>query len=391
MFVVGGLYSKSNGVAWIMRDLADALGRIGLPVEVLGADCYGRGAASIGEIFEEPTKWRTGRGLWLGGLSWSPETKRLIRSAALRNDVIHNHSVWMLPNHYASAAAKKLGKPIAITAHGALEPWAIQNSNWKKKLAGAWFQWRDLRLADCIHVNSIQEMKGIRALGLRQPVAVIPNGVDVAKVAIPNAKSHFLHHFPHLQNSKLILFMARLHRKKGVLNLLDAWAGLSKQFADWHLVIAGPDCGMENELRNRIKEYALQDRATLTGPLDGELKAGALQAASIFALPSFSEGFSMAILEALSVGCPVVLTPGCNFPESVKANAAIEVEPTVGGAESGMRTLMELPESDRNAMGTAARELIGQAYTWDSVARRTKEMYEYLITRRNTPEFIVDN
>ncbi len=132
VFVVGGLYSLANGVAWIMRDLAAALGRAGSPVTVCAADCYGRGLASIGHVFEPPSRWVSAKGLWLGGLSWSPALKRQMGRTVSEADLIHNHSLWMLPNSYGSRAARRQHKPVVITAHGALEPWALEHSGWKK-------------------------------------------------------------------------------------------------------------------------------------------------------------------------------------------------------------------------------------------------------------------
>src|SRR5262245_60952191 len=104
-----------------MRDLAAALGRIGAPVTVCAADCTGR--KSIGHIFEPPTRWVTAPGRWLGGLSWSQKLKPILEHEIARADVVHNHSVWMLPTSYACRVAKRLDKPVVFTAHGTLEPW----------------------------------------------------------------------------------------------------------------------------------------------------------------------------------------------------------------------------------------------------------------------------
>lgn len=390
MFAVGGLYSRSNGVAWIMRDLAAALGVAGAPVEVFAADCIGRGAASIGDIFEPPTRWDAGKGLWLGGLSWSPSTKRLIRNAVRRADVIHNHSLWMLPNHYASDAARRANKPVVITTHGALEPWALEHSGWKKRFVGKWFQWRDLHEAACLHVNSWQELEAVRRQGFKQPVAVIPNGVDLGKVDVPGAASVFLDRYPHLRGQKLLLFMARLHRKKGLQHLLEAWGDLARKFPDWHLVIAGPDCGMEPEVRSLVSANSLESQVTLTGPLSGTIKAGALQAAEVFVLPSFSEGFSMSVLEGLAAECPVLITPGCNFREAVQAGVAVEVAPDVAGTRDGLQRLLEMSDAERTAIGRAGRKFVREQYTWDAAASKTLELYRFLLNQSSCPEWVVE-
>jgi glycosyltransferase involved in cell wall biosynthesis len=128
---------------------------------------------------------------------------------------------------------------------------------------------------------------------------------------------------------------------------------------------------------------------TFTGPLQGELKASARSAAQVFVQPSFSEGFSMSILEALACRLPVLLTPGCNFPEAVSVGAAISVEPETGSCTEGLRQLLASSESQLSAMGQRGRALVESHYQWDAVAQETLQLYQWLIHGGPTPEFIV--
>lgn len=388
LFVVGGLYSLSNGVAWIMRDLAAALGRAGAPVDVYGADCWGRGAASVGHVFEPPSRWHTAQGLWLGGLSVSPGLKRSIYQAVPQADVVHNHSVWMLPNSYSSRAAEKYSKPVVITAHGAIEPWAVQNSGWKKRLVGRWFQDHELHQASCIVVNNTTEIAGLRQYGLKNPVAVIPNGVHLPDFDPPASPEPFLTKFPETRGQRIALFMARIHEKKGLGHLVPAFAEVSRTLPEWHLVIAGPDGGDLTRIQSLIDQHQLANRVTFTGPLQGEIKASARSAAEVFVQPSFSEGFSMAILEALASRLPVLLTPGCNFPEAVTAQAAISVEPEVVSCTEGLRELLSQSESSLEQMGQRGRALVESRYQWDAVAHETLKLYRWLISGGPAPEFM---
>jgi len=388
VFAVGGLYSESNGVAWIMRDLAAAMGKLGHPVEVFGADCVGRGKKSIGDIFQSPTRWNSAKGLWLGGLSYAPALKPLMREVIQNSDVVHNHSLWMLPNSYASRMGKKYRKPVVITVHGALEPWAMQHSGWKKQLAGKWFQFRDLRDADCLHVNSLQELQGIRKFGLRNPIAVIPNGINWDQFEhLPTAEL-FYDGRRQLVGKRMILFMARLHKKKGLLHLLEAWQRHHEQFTDWHLAIAGPDDGYEQVIRQFIRDRNLNDSVTLLGVLRGQEKLQALAAAECFVQPSFSEGFSMSVLEAMASGKPVMITPGCNFPEAIQSGAAIEVQPNVESTGQGLTQLLTMCRDDLDAMGQRGRELVRNGYTWESVAQRTLQLYRWLLGMDSQPDFV---
>ena len=389
LFVVGGLYSLSNGVAWVMRDLAAALGRAGSPVGVYGADCYGRGEASVGQVFDPPTRWVTAKGLWLGGLSWSPGIKTALARDIPHADIIHNHSLWMLPNAYSSSIAHQHGKPVLISSHGTLEPWAWRHSGWKKKLVGRWFQYRDLERAACIHVFNHTEIEGVRTAGFRNPIAVIPNGVHLPDFEEQVSSELFLNTFPETRGKRLALFMARVHEKKGLGHLLPAFGQLAAKYPDWHVVIAGPDAGDMTRSRAMVDQFAIRDRVTFTGALQGELKASARAAAQAFLQPSFSEGFSMSIIEALACRLPVLLTPGCNFPEAVTAGAAISVDPTVEDCTRGLHELLSQTPTELRAMGERGRRLIESRYQWDTVAQDTMRLYRWLISGGSAPEFVV--
>ncbi len=372
-----------------MRDLAAALGRAGSPVDVYGADCWGRGEASVGHVFESPSRWFTAQGLWLGGLSVSPGLKWKLARAVAQADIVHNHSVWMLPNSYSSRAAERHGKPVVITAHGTLEPWAVRNSGWKKKLVAAWFQNRDLHRASCILVNNVTEIDGIRQYGLRNPIAVIPNGVHLPDFDRAVSPEVFYEQFPNTRGQRIGLFMARVHEKKGLGHLLPAFGRLAAKFPEWHLVVAGPDGGDLKRATRIVDEYQLRDRVTFTGALQGDLKAAARAAAQVFLQPSFSEGFSMAIIEALACRLPVLLTPGCNFPEAVQAGAAVSVEPTIEDCERGLQELLAKSPAELRAQGALGRSLIESRYQWDTVAQETLGLYRWLIHGGATPECVI--
>ena len=242
------------------------------------------------------------------------------------------------------------------TSHDHL--WALAHSGWKKRLLGWAFQNRDLHRAACIHVNSRAEAAGIRGFGLKQPIAIIPNGVDATFLGPLPGREQFERAFPQAAGRRIVLFMGRLHKKKGLGLLLRAWARLASQFTDWIVVIAGPDRGFETPARRLIQELGLAPSVILTGNLQGEAKREALGAAEVFVLPSFSEGFSMAVLEAMACSLPVLLTPQCNFPEAAASGAAVEVEPNVGSVESGLRRVLSLSVAERKKMGRSAWTLI---------------------------------
>ncbi len=294
----------------------------------------------------------------------------------------------MLPNSYASRAARRLNRPIVITAHGALEPWALQNSGWKKQLVGRWFQFQDLKTATCLHVNSEAEQRSLRQLGMANPIAIIPNGVNLGEWNHLPPVDLFTDRFPQLAGKQLFLFMARIHRKKGLQHLLEGWSRVSPLNRNWHLVIAGPDDGFLEASQKLVADLNVASTTSFVGALHGDQKRSALAAASAFVQPSFSEGFSMSIVEAMACRLPVVITPGCNFSEASHAGAAIEVQPTADSTAQGLEAIIQMSISNRQAMGERGRRMVEREYTWDQIAAKTIELYHWMATASDQPDFV---
>ncbi len=376
-FVVGELYTESSGVARILCELANTMGRQGVPVTVYASECNGKGSAK--HLLEPPSLYVGRKGRAMGRLAVSRPLKQQIASDMPSIDVIHHHSMWTRPNHYASAAARKRGKPVVFTAHGFLEPWALARSRWKKRLVAQWFQNQDLRRAACIQANSQPELANIRAYGLKNPVAVVPNGVSLPPTSLLRQRDALNEVFPELTGKRVALFLSRLHEKKGLAHLVQSWASLRQEYEDWHLLVVGPDDGFEQSVRDLIEANRLENSVTLAGVRHGQEKQLVFGAADLFVLPSFSEGFSMAVLEALSSALPVLITPGCNFDEVVEAGAGIKVAPTLEETRSGLQHLMQMSDEDRRAMGRCGRRLIEERYTWEQVAAELVSVYRWLI------------
>jgi glycosyltransferase involved in cell wall biosynthesis len=386
-FAVGGLYTEGSGVTRIVCDLANALLRRGSAVDVYTADCPGRGAD--GRWLDAGNRLHAVPGRWCGRLAWSPGLKRLLDDSVSQFDVVHNHGLWMLPTSYAARAALRNDVPVVYTVHGFLEPWALAHSSWKKRLAGWGFQNRDLRRAACIHVNSRAELAGVRTYGLKNPVAIIPNGIDPPGISHSPPREVLERRFPEVRGKRVCLFLSRLHEKKGLGHLVEAWSRVRREFDDWHLLIAGPDDGYETQLRARIAALGLDQSIGLTGALYGTDKQAACEVAELFVLPSFSEGFSMAVLEALSAGLPVLMTPGCNFPEAIETGAGIEVEPTAESTADGLHRLLSRTRDELAAMGARGRALVEAAYTWDQAAQRLLSVYRWLNGGGPRPDDVV--
>ena len=268
---------------------------------------------------------------------FAPGLERALEAAQPR--IIHVHGLWMYPS-VASLRWAKQKKPYMISPHGMLDPWAVKNSRWKKRLAGALYENRHLRGAACLHALNHSEAEAFRAYGLRNPVCVIPNGVEipVGRSAVPAPWKDKLP-----KDARVLFYIGRLHPKKGLDMLLRGWSMVQRDAnrSGWHLVIAGWDQGgHEGELRELASALGLHDSVHFIGPQFGELKTACFQAAEAFVLPSLSEGLPITVLEAWANGLPVLMTRQCNLPSGFEAGAALRIEPEAESIAAELRVLI---------------------------------------------------
>jgi glycosyltransferase involved in cell wall biosynthesis len=266
-----------------------------------------------------------------------------------------------------------------VSPHGMLEPWALRNSPWKKRLASWFFERNNLQSAHCLHALCSREAQNFRNYGLRNPIAVIPNGVDLDGMPAPEGKSEFLKQYPELKERRVLLFLSRVHPKKGLIDLFHAWVKAKPGQNNWAILVVGPDeLGHESELRKMADDLAIKQDIIFAGSAYGEKKKRLLSSADAFVLPSHSEGFSMAVLEAAAAGLPILLTKECNFPELAAAGAAIEVPAGLTGVSEGLSRFLALTDLERGEMGSIGRELVRQSYTWPAIAREMMGVYGWL-------------
>ena len=301
---------------------------------------------------------------------------RDLRSIIRDYDILHLHGVWDPLLYAAARAARAEGKPYVIAPHGMLDPWSLAQSRWKKKLALA-LGWRAmLDRAAALHLLNADEQKLAAALGITAPGVVIANGVNLEEFDdLPPVNDRGLNGKPY------ILFLSRLHYKKGLDYLADAFRIVAAKNPDVQLVVAGPDDGARPDFEQRVAASKLTGRVHLTGPIFGPEKLSCLAGAACFVLPSRQEGFSVAILEAMACGTPVVVSTECHFPEVAEAGAGEVVPLDAGAFAAAMIRLLDDP-SRRERMGKAGRELVAARFTWPRIGERSIEIYARLIAGR---------
>jgi len=309
---------------------------------------------------------------------WSPQlSKAFDRCEA---DVAHLHALWMHTSMIVRRWSRRHRRPYVTTVHGMLDSWALANSVLKKRLVAACFERECLAGAACLHALTENELRSIRDFGLKNAVCVIPNGVDLPPQTTPTETQSEA--IP--TEKKTLLYLGRLHPKKGLMNLLAGWRSVGRTSAtassDWSLVIAGWDqAGHEAELKERATSLGIAHKVRFAGPLFGADKSAAYAAADAFVLPSFSEGLPMTVLEAWSYGKPVLMTPQCNLPEGFAVGAAIEAQPDETSLVEGLAALLGATDDQRREMGRRGRDLVRQKFTWSRVAAEMLTVYRWLV------------
>ncbi len=313
--------------------------------------------------------------------AYAPALRRSL--LGLNADVVHTHGLWQYPSIAVSAWYRKYRHPYAISPQGMLDSWALKNSAWKKRLAWSLYESDHLRHAACLRALSQAEAKGFRDVGLKNPICIIPNSIDLAPedelAESGNENSPFE---PFAQGRKVLLYLGRLHPKKGLPHLLRAWQALSRdqQGDTWILAIAGWDQGgHEQELRRLISEAQMENSVCFIGPQFDYDKALCYRKCDAFVLPSLSEGLPMVVLEAWAAGKPVIMTPECNLPEGFVARAALEVHPSTDRIVAGLRQLFEMSDRQRQEMGSRGLALVKDRFTSPRIALQMRDVYDWLL------------
>lgn len=300
--------------------------------------------------------------------------------------VCHVHGLWQFPGAAARRFSEKRKRPLIISIHGMLDPWAVANSRWKKRLALALWERRNLAHAACLHAITSAEVAAIRNFGLPNPIALIPNGVE-----IPNAKT--MERAPWgssiPQNSRVLLYFGRIHPKKGLATLIEGWVQISANAHGWVLAIAGWDQGGHvDELRalsNRLKTSV-----HFAGPQFGPQKDAAYANADAVILPSLSEGLPLVVLEAWAHRRPVLMTAACNLPSGFAQRAAVQIEPDASNIAMVLTEFFKRDDAERAAMGERGRQLVERDYAWPRVAAEMRDVYAWLSQGAPRPKSIVD-
>jgi glycosyltransferase involved in cell wall biosynthesis len=310
-------------------------------------------------------------------LGQSPKLFRWVfnRAKSENIDIIHNHGMWQMNALYPGWIAKNSKCLLITSPHGTFSEWAMKNGSPIKIVFWILLQRPALRHAECFHATSESEYKDIRRLGFHQPVAIIPNGIDIPQ--LPEKKKSSL---------RTLLFLGRIHPVKGLDLLLPAWKQVQAHFSDWQLVIVGSDDdyygknGYLKEMCDLSNKLDLK-RIKFVGELYGSDKLQAYCDADLFILPSYSENFGVTVAEALSSGTPAITTRGTPWEEIQSHQAGWWVHANVESLVECMRGALQLSGVDLEKMGSHGRKWMKNEFSWRYVGKKMSDTYQWLCDR----------
>ncbi len=307
-------------------------------------------------------------------------TQIITQLAAAGPTVAHLHGVWEPMLAKVASAMRAIQQPYVICPHGLLDPFSLSQKRWKKIVAMTVFARKMLNGAAFLHALNSDERQLLAPLGLKCPVEIIPNGIQPGVWQSLPPRGSFRAKIPAAADRNFFLFLGRLHFKKGLDILAEAFALYAKSGGTMDLVVAGPDDGALTDLRQRIAAHKLESRIHIVGPLYGPEKLAAFADASAFVLTSRQEGFSIAITEALAAALPVVISPECHFPEVAAENAGLIVPLDPASTARALTQISTDPTAAKH-MGEAGRGLVYQHYTWPKIAERSIELYQRALAK----------
>lgn len=323
-------------------------------------------------------------------LSYSPKMEKYARQWTNQNAIVHQHGIWTGVSRVTNRLRLSSEIPTVVAPHGSLDTWTLKRSSWKKTLALFLYERSNLQNARAIHALTPQEAVACRSFGLRNAIAIIPNGISGKWTASLGEGEEFRIKHNVSNNTSLLLFLGRVTPKKGLPLLIGAMHKLRSHIEKTVLVVAGVnEFGHQQELELLVRQLDLSCQVMFVGPLHGKDKRDAFAAADVFVLPSYSEGAPVVILEALGAGVPVITTKASPWEELITHGCGWWTDSSVDAIADALLDVLPLPQTALKAMGQRGKQLVNEKYTWSRIAEQTIALYDWLLNGGEQPEFII--
>lgn len=372
--VVPHIGNEASGPAYSVTRLSQSLAELGAAVTLMSVSGEARPPENNFQHLVFP------RSRTMGALWGSPALHGSLRSRTREADVVHTHSLWLMPNVYPGRVCRRARKPLVVSPRGTLSRWALRQSRFRKAAMWQLLQRGAIASAACFHATSQAEADDVRRIGFRQPICVIANGVDVPDIPSEGCGPP--------RHGRKLLFLSRLHPTKGLPSLLHAWSRLSNSLADWSLRIVGPsERGHGEEMQRLAAELALP-RVEFVGPVTGEQKNCEYQRAGLLVLPTHSENFGMVVAEALANGTPVLTTNQAPWEGLLSERCGWWIEDSVDALTAALKTACTTPGEELAAMGQRGRAWMQRSFSWAAVACEMNAVYRWLVRGGDTPRSV---
>jgi glycosyltransferase involved in cell wall biosynthesis len=373
----GGMGPSILGLAQAQRDLGDR-------PTIWCLDYHDSSAEFAEQAGVEIKVWPRSRPHSLG---YSAQMERAVREEkAPPFDVVHQHGMWLRLIHTSTLMKQRYGIPTIFAPEGSLNPYCLKISRWKKRIAMVLYQRENLQSFTSLLCLSETEASDSRKFGLPYPIDIVPSGISDQWLCSVGSADRFRSRYSIPEGKRIMLFVSRLHPQKGLPMFLSVMRSMPvERLKDWVLVIAGPNQnGHVAELEALSLRYGLTDHVKIVGPIYGQTKRDAFEAAELFVLPSYSEASSIAVLEAMAVSMPVITTTGTPWQDLVQHGCGWWVSADHDGLLSALCDASSKSPEELGAMGTRGRALVEEKYTWSMIARSINEVYCRSITRERT-------
>ena len=299
-------------------------------------------------------------------LAWKKSVRALFE--AVKPDVVHVNCCWMPDCAAVQWVAQRQGYKVVLTPHGMLEPWIVKRHYYTRKLPALWlYQKAAVVKADCLQATAESEREHLLQLGYNDNIKVVRLGIDAEGFELKQS----------WKKTRQILFLSRVHVKKGINYLIEAAAELKAELQGYKIIVAGEgDADYVAELQRQIRDCGLQDVVQLIGGVYGEEKWRLFQTSDFFVLPTHSENFGLAIAEALASGTPVITTIGTPWSDLNSSSSGAWIEIGTKPLVETLREFLSLSEADLEQMGRNGRQLIETKYSSQVMAEEMIQVYQ---------------
>jgi glycosyltransferase involved in cell wall biosynthesis len=314
--------------------------------------------------------------------AFSMEMLLCLKQEGKNVDIVHQHGIWTFPSVISSILVGKYSCKLVIAPHGMLEQTDLNKSKIKKFVASLLYEKNNFKNASCFHATAKNEVVAFEKYGLKNKIALISNGISEEWLKMEGNPDRFYQDCNIDKKSKILLFMSRIAPKKGLSLLFEAWSKIEDK-KNWIITVVGDDkCEYAGEMKTLAGTLNIKETVQFVGTAFGQKKRDAFAAASLFILPSYSEGFPMVVLDSLGAGVPVIVTKAAEWSDLEKYMCGWWVDIDAVAIQKAIMEAINLKEEKLVQMGIAGKKMVEKLYSWNEIGKQTIELYKELMNSK---------